>query len=169
MAKTPAERTKAFRERQKAAQQAALTTPRKAPAYVSEKFSKFVCDRILEFDENLDAFGIRIMGTALSVEVQDFPSEHQHDEPLTSLERTIALVDVFVDAAKELAELVNAFKLQEIERAIEHAIQQSADLPRGDVEALKASFAEIERLKAIRSDLRKPTRHTVASIRAQGE
>lgn len=169
MALTPAERTRAFRERQKAAQQAALKTPTKAAAYVQGKFSEFIGNRTLEFDENLDAYGIRIMGTGLDEELQQFETEHQHEAPLTSLERSMALVGVFIDAAKELSELVNAFKLQEIERAIEHAIKLSADLPRGDVDALKASFAEIERLKAIRSDLRKPTRHTVASIRAQGE
>lgn len=169
MALTPAERTRAFRERQRAQERAALQTPPKSASYLKTPFSEFIGDRTLEFDENLDSLGIRIMGNFLSEEIQRFPSEFEREEPLNALERAVGLVGVFLDAAKELAELIHLYKLEEVENAINEAIEYSANLPRGDVDALKASFAEIDRLKAIRSELRKPTRHTVLGYKASGE
>lgn len=168
MAKTPAERTREFRERQRAAERAARLTPPSGANYSKRSFAEFLGDRPLLLDENLDAFGVQIFGS-LGDEVQVFPSEYIREEPLTSLERAIGLVGVFLDAAKELAHLINVYKLEEVENAINAAVERSANLPRGDVEALKASFAEIDRLKAIRTELRKPTRHTVLGTAANAE
>lgn len=168
MAKTAAERTREFRERQKAAAHAALLESRKPEPYLRRSFAEFLAHQSLMLDENLDAFGIRFDGD-LATDVQKFHSEYERDEPLTSLQRATGLVDVFIDAAQELACLINQYKLAEIETAIDAALEASSNLPRGDVEALKASFEEIDRLKAIRSDLRKPTRHTFLSVRASGE
>ena len=168
MAKSAAERTREFRERKKAAAHAALLESQKPESYLRRPFSEFAAKQSLMLDENLDAFGIRFDGD-LANEVQDFHSEYHRDEPLTSLQRAIGLVDVFVDAAQELASVINQYKLAEIETAIEAALEVSSNLPRGDVEALKSSFEEIDRLKGIRSDLRKPTRHSFLSVRASGE
>lgn len=141
----------------------------KLPNYTITPFEEFVGNRSLEFYENLDAFGVEIMGSELNEATQEFRSEFQRDEPLTALQRAEGLADVFIDAATELAALINAYKLEEVATAISNAEVRSANLPRGDVEALKASFAEIERLKAIQSQLRRPTRHTMATFRAKQE
>lgn len=169
MVKSPAERVREFRQRQKDAARSALLSPAPSSAYLKTPFSEFVGGRHFEFDENLDAYGVRLMGTSLDEEVQDFPSEFEREGKITALERARGLMGVFLDAAKELAETINAYKLAEIERAIDAAIEASANLPRGDVERLKESFDEIERLKAIRSELRRPTRHTLLGVDAKGE
>ncbi|WP_127595993.1 hypothetical protein [Nitratireductor alexandrii] len=169
MAKSATERSREFRKRQKDAERKALTNPATPASYVKTPFSAFIADRWPDFDENLDAFGVQITGSPLSEELQSFPTQYDREEPLTSLQRAMGLVDVFIDAAQELAHLINVYKLQEIERAIEDAMQESADLPKGDVEALKVSFAEIYRLKAIRSELRRPSRHIVLGTRAEEE
>jgi hypothetical protein len=169
MAKTPAERTREHRERQKANERESLLRPVATPDYVQTPFHVFMEGRHVEFEENLDAYGIQISGTDLGEEVQTFETEAPWEKPFTSLERARGMMGVMLDGAKELAALINEYKLQEIEHAIDAALKVSADLPRGDVEALKKSFAEIERLKAIRSELRKPTRHTLLSVGAKGE
>ncbi|MBP2446391.1 hypothetical protein [Rhizobium leguminosarum] len=169
MAKTPAERTREHRERLIAKEREKLLQPIPAPAYVQTPFHAFMEGRHVDFEENLDAYGVQISGTDLGEEVQKFETEAPWDRSFTSLERARGMMGVFLDAAKELAALINEYKLQEIEAAIDAAHEVSADLPRGDVEALKKSFAEIERLKAIRSELRKPMRHTLLSVDAKGE
>jgi hypothetical protein len=169
MALTSTERSQLLRRRKREEQAAKLLTPAGNPSYLKTPFSAFVSDRTFELYENLDAFGVVIDGSTLGDDKQRFRSQVGRDEPLSSLERAIGLVDVFIDAARELADQINAYKLIEIDRSINEAVEQSANLPRGDVEALKKSFAKIEALKAIRSQLQKPTRHTVAAIRASGE
>lgn len=169
MAKSSAERTREYRDRMKAKQREAQREPIPAPAYVQTPFHAFMEGRHLELEESLDAYGIHISGTNLGQEVQEFETEAPWEHTFTSLERARAMMGVMLDAAKELAALINEYKLQEIEAAIDAAHEVSADLPRGDVDALKKSFAEIERLKAIRSELRKPTRHTLLSVDAKGE
>ncbi len=169
MAKTPAERTREHRERMKAKHRANLLQPVPIPAYVQTPFHAFMEGRKLDLEENLDAYGIHISGTDLAEEFQKFETEASWDKPFASLERARGMMGVMLDAAKELAALINEYKLQEIEVAIDAAHEISASLPRGDVEALKKSFAEIERLKAIRFVLRKPTRHVLLSVDAKGE
>lgn len=125
--------------------------------------------RHLDLEENLDAYGVHISGTDLGEEVQAFDTEMRWEKQFTSLERARGMMGVFLDAAKELAALINQYKLQEVEAAINAACEVSANLPRGDVEALKKSFAEIERLKGIRTELRRPTRHMLLAVDATGE
>lgn len=169
MVKSPAERSREFRERQRAKAREHMTTVAAPPAYLRRSFADFLGASSLMLDENLDAFGVHIDGTGLDEDVQRFASQYEHEEPLNSLQRATALVGVFIDAAAELATLINRYKLEEIERAIDAAVEASANLPRGDVEALKASFAEIDKLKAIRTDLRTPKRFTFPAVTAKGE
>lgn len=169
MAKSAAERTREHRQRQKQKMREGMLEPSRMPDYAVNRFEQFVGNRLLEFYENLDAFGVDILGTELNEAKQEFRTEFERDEPLTALQRAKGMADVFIDAATELAALINAYKLEEIETAIKDAEIRSANLPRGDVEALKASFANIERLKAIQAQLQRPTRHTLASYRAKDE
>ncbi|MAS04816.1 MAG: hypothetical protein CL534_09035 [Ahrensia sp.] len=166
---TDAERKRKARARQKAAIKEAQLQVAQSPDYLQGSFSEFVGDRMFEFEENLDAFGARVIGSELNAEVQDFDTQFSRDEPLTSLQRAIGLVDVFIDAATEIAGVINAYKLEEANRAIEAAVTESANLPRGDTDALKASLKKIDRLKGIQSELQKPTRHTIPAIRTKEE
>lgn len=169
MALTNAEKVRAYRERKKARARRQVTTVSETPTYLRRPFSEFIAGKSLLLDENLDAFGVQIAGTGFDEEAQEFETQHVRDEPLNSLQRATALVSVFIEAAGELATLINQYKLDEIERAIDDAVEASANLPRGDVDALKASFVEIDRLKAIRTELRTPKRFTFPAITVKGE
>ncbi|MGX8007815.1 hypothetical protein ACVDG8_001795 [Mesorhizobium sp. ORM8.1] len=170
MVLTPAEKQKRYRERQKAAEIAAAKATPTKPGYLKRPFSDFVADRDFSFDASLDAYGVHISGpNFLRTEIQKFKSEYDRDEPVTALERAIGILGACLDAAGELSVLVNQYKLAEIARAIDDALEVSANLPRGDVDGLKASFAEIDRLKAIQSQLRAPTRFMFPSIQVKAE
>lgn len=169
MAMSSAEKMRALRTRRKAEREDARRRPPKSATYIKGKFSEFVGNRTLDLHENLDAFGAFIAGSGLDEEHQTFASQVGREAPLTSLERAHGLQGAFLDAAKEIAELINAFKLAEIEQAIEGALEHREALPKGDVVALKAALAEIERLMSIRSELRRPTRHSMASVAARAE
>ncbi|MCR5857965.1 hypothetical protein [Mesorhizobium sp. J428] len=168
MVLTPAEKRR-YRERlaERAKREKLKASP--AASLISGSFSEFMGYRTFELDQNLDAFGIKIVGNFLDEEVQRFDGQKEWDPPLTALQRAEALVDVFIDAARDLAQVVNAFKLEEISAAIGKAIDRNANLPRSDVDALKQAIDEIDRLKLIKAQLEKPTRHTVLAIRADGE
>lgn len=166
---TSAEKMRALRQRQKAAQEAARRARPRTPAYLKSSFADFLRGRTPELLENLDAYGAHLSGTSLDEEIQHFPTQRDLDEPLTALERAIGLADAFADAASELSLLINQYKLAEIERAIEESIERSTHLPPGDVEAMKAAWAETDRLKRIRSDLRKTVRPTIFSYRSSSE
>ncbi|TIL94641.1 MAG: hypothetical protein E5Y73_11055 [Mesorhizobium sp.] len=170
MVLTPAEKQKRYRERQKAAELAAAKATPTKPGYLKRPFSEFVGDRHFSFDASFDAYGVHISGpNFLRTEIQTFKSEYHRDEPVTALERAVGILGACLDAADELSVLINQYKLEGVGKAIEEALQASANLPRGDVEALKASFAEIDRLKAIQTQLRAPTRFVFPSIQVKAE
>jgi|GEM_PF-5034080 len=169
MAMSAAERKRNERARRKAAIKEAQLKAAEPLEYLKGSFSEYVGDRSLMFDESLDAFGARVIGSQLNEEIQDFDTEFARDEPLSSLQRAIGLAAVFIDAASEIADLINSYKLEEVGRAIEEAVTESANLPRGDVDAHKASLEKIERLKGIQSELQKPTRHTIAATQTKEE
>lgn len=167
---TSAERMRKHRERlREEERQAALGLSPVAMNYAKDPFSAFMKDRHLDLYENLDAFGVFVDGTHFDEDPQQFRTQAAPDKPIDALQRATALVEIFIEAAGELATTINEFKLAEIERAIENAFAASAKLPRDDVEALKASFAEIDRLKAIRTGLRTPKRHTIPATTTKGE
>jgi hypothetical protein len=127
MRKTPAEYQRAYRQRQKAAkeqqrkEQLLRRSPDAVDEYLKRPFSGFVRNRILMFDETLDSLGVGFRkGTALGESNrQRFWSEgDQANRTMTSLERAEGLAGVFLDAARELHELINAYKLEEIEARI---------------------------------------------------
>lgn len=117
--------------------------------------------------ESLDCVGIE--PPTFDADSDDQWSEEWNIPYRGSIGRAERMVGAFLDAATELAQVINVYKLEQVETAINAAVARSANLPRGDVEALKASFAEIDRLKTIRTKLRKPTRHTLPGITANSE
>ncbi|MER9022408.1 hypothetical protein NKI01_07525 [Mesorhizobium sp. M0815] len=170
MVLTPAEKQKRYRERQKAAELEAAKAAPTITDYLKRPFSEFVGDRHFSFDASLDAYGVHISGpNFLRTEIQTFKSEYLSDEPVTALERAMGILGACLDAVDELSVLVNQYKLEEVGRAIDEALEASANLPRGDVDALKASFAEIDRLKLIQTQLRAPTRYVFPSTQVKAE
>ncbi|MBB6413688.1 hypothetical protein [Mesorhizobium sangaii] len=170
MVLTPAEKQKRYRERQKAAELEAAKAAPVTTDYLKRPFSEFVGDRDFAFDASLDAYGVHISGPdLLRTEIQKFKSEYDRDEPVTALERAIGILGACLDAADELSVLINQYKLAEIGRAIDDALEASANLPRGDVEALKGSLAEIDRLKLIQTQLRAPARYVFPSTQVKAE
>lgn len=166
-----AERKRLYRQKQREIERATIKETKKIPEYLSRPFSEFFKEReFYMFEENLDAFGIQITGAdILATEPQIFYSEYTHEAPVSSLQRAVGMVETLIDSAKELAELINAYKIQELEKAIPRALETNMKLPRDDIEALKKSISEIDKLKAIQADLRKPTRHTMHSTRSPHE
>ncbi|ADH89373.1 hypothetical protein Snov_2075 [Ancylobacter novellus DSM 506] len=169
MAKSATERSREFRERQLQRTKAKLKAAPARPAYLAGSFADFMRGRHLDLYENLDAFGVFINGSSFDEDQQTFQSQVHRDEPLDSLQRATALVEVFTDAASELACAINEYKLAEVQRAIDAAFARAAALPPGNVEALKAEWAEAERLKALQAGLRTPKRHTFPGITTKGE
>src|SRR2546430_1779162 len=137
MVLTPAEKQKRYRERLKAVELEAKKAAPAAADYLKRPFSEFVGDRDFSFDASLDAYGVHISGpNFLRTEIQKYKSEYDRNEPVTALERAIGILGACLDAAGELSALINQYKLAEIARAIDEAMELSANLPRGDVEAL---------------------------------
>ncbi|MGV8832750.1 MAG: hypothetical protein ACOH2N_12310 [Devosia sp.] len=172
MALTPAEKQKAYRKRQKDARKKA---PDQSTAFIKLPFHEYVARHGLGMEENLDAAGIHISGS-LEDAVQVFETEADWDsfdtpgiDIKTSLGRATIMVGSLLDAATELAGVINDFKLAEVDTAIENAFTASAGLRRDDVEGLKASYAEIDRLKAIQTQLRKQVRRMIPATQVKGE
>lgn len=57
---------------------------------------------------------------------------------VNSLAVAAARMEVFIDAAKELAQLINAYKLEEIDRQMKNA----SPVKKGQLEALKKRLAK---------------------------
>jgi hypothetical protein len=75
------------------------------------------------------------------------------------------MVGAFVDVARELARLINRFKLQEVDRAL--AEIERADL--SDPAIKKQVLAEVVRLNDLKRALQKEVRYSLPAIAVKGE
>lgn len=150
MAKTRAEIQREYRERKKALAKAERAKP--APALdpnmtaPTRSFAAFLKEREgnLLFPENLHWVGVEV-ATDLTRETPHLERASGWQDmglDVNSLTIATGMVDVFIDAAKELAELINAYKIEEIDR------QMSGATP-----------AKGEQLEALRARLAKKTSH----------
>jgi len=80
-------------------------------------------------------------------------------------EKAEQAVEILTESASAIAELLNAFKLHEINAAIERL--KEADL--SDPAAKKAALREAVKLDAIKRGLAKKTRHDFAATSVKGE
>ena len=165
MAMSDAERKRRSRQRQADAQRASIQTPPADPDYLKASFAGFLADRHLDLYENLDAFGVFLSGSTLDSKKQEFQSQVVRDDPLTPLERTIGILDAMTDACRELAETVNAYKLQEIAARI--AEIEQADL--SDPQAKAKALADIVRLQKMQDQLTKQVRIAFPQWKVAGE
>lgn len=122
MALTSAEKQRRYRERQKAKARAARAKPSPGPIAFGQSFSEFLRERStrLQFLEGLDWVGVDVRG---NLEDDNNPvgrPDEWADEGIevTTLNRAAAMVDTFIDAAKELSDLINEYKLADIERQL---------------------------------------------------
>ena len=167
MARSSAERVRLHRERKRKALQTAAD---QTASYLRSSFSEFVGSfpdfldgRTLLFDETLDSLGIRIDGTSLHEEVQSFRSDGLGHVTMSSLERASGLVGAFLDAASELSELINRFKLQEIETRI--AEIEGSDL--SDPTSRKKALADVIVLNRLRERLHREIRYSFRPIQVK--
>lgn len=147
MALTPAEKQHRYRERKERKLKAAPDLSPVDPA----GFAAFLGDSNLLLYENLDFVGVHIDG---SFEDEEHPIDRAAEwgTDINSLTRATAMVDVFIDAAAELAEKINAYKLGEIDRQLA-----------GDI-----SERDRKRLETIRSRLTRKTSHFFPVIQVKG-
>lgn len=99
-------------------------------------------------EEGLHAGGIILEGDVRNeVHSGVYPEDELWEEdfgvPLNSLNRSVVMIEGMLDAARELARLVNEFKLQEVDRSIAEA------------EAGSANSSDIERLYRFKARLRR--------------
>ncbi|NSZ06503.1 hypothetical protein G6M14_09040 [Agrobacterium tumefaciens] len=146
MAKTPAEYQRAYRERKKAQEKAErpvlrpmLDPLQSAP---TRSFADFYRERqsTILFPESLEWVGVETTGDLANeppkLEKADLWKEQGIE--VNSLAVAAARMEVFIDAAKELAELINAYKLEEIDRQMQNA----SPVKKGQLEALKKRLAK---------------------------
>jgi hypothetical protein len=143
MALTPAEKQKAYRERQKLALE---TAPDVSRSDLQRPFNEFYAeqDGRHSFVMDLDAVGVEVHGD-LANPVQDYRTMWTPDmldaDLKTPIGRATEMARMFLQAARELSQIINAYKLAEIDA----------------------------RLVEIRKRLDKDIRHTFREIRAKGE
>ncbi len=142
------DRKRRQRERERAERRNRPLLSDVAHPYISGSFADFLADKSLLMDEALDAGGITIRGDlATEDHAGVYPEKTEwediFDVPLNSLNRATVMIDAMLDAARELAGQVNAFKLHELDQRIAEA------------EARNASIAEIEALHQIKKRYRR--------------
>lgn len=150
MAKTRAEIQREYRERRKLAAEAKRSKPMPAInpliSTSSETFADFYAqhEANLTHPESLDWVGIRV-DVNLGDEPPKLPKAHLWCEQgieVNSLSVAAARMEVFIDAAKELADLINKYQLHQI-----------------DVRLATAQPAEAKELQALKTRLSKKTSH----------
>lgn len=145
MTRKSAERVRRMRERRK---ELLKTLPDQTQEYAQHGFAAFIGEDSLIFEEPLDRLGVRIEG--LHDEEFTYHSDSaQGTVSMPALNRATALVGVLIDAATELASLVNAFKLKELDRKIEEI--RVSDM--SDPEQRQALLDEMVRLAELRKKL----------------
>lgn len=150
MAKTRAEIQKEYRERKKAEAQANRTKP--APtvdplfSVTPRSFAEFLKEREanIMFPENLHWAGIEVDADLTSETPKLEMADAWHDMGLevNSLTVARAMVEVLIDAAKEIAEYINSYKLEEIERQL-----------------MSSSSEKTQKLESLKKRLEKKTSH----------
>lgn len=162
MAKSVTERTRAFRERRRAQLK---TAPDITREFLRRPFSEFLMERTPDFEESQDYVGIDIRGSIYKEE-QQYETSEQFEEPFkgNALDRVTALAEVMMDNAREYCELINEYKLTEIDARIKEIEQ--ADL--SDPTVRKQALADVVKLNRIRARLDKEFRRSFREIDVKG-
>lgn len=157
MSLSNAEKQRRYRERQRQKREAEKLRPSEDDLipFLGSSFAKYLSEHSSNtmFYENLHWVGVEILGD-LEKDHPEFEMAAEWPEwagvDPNSLNVASAMVGMFVDAAKELATLINGYKLQEIDRAMANA-----------------SPADKVRLGYLRKQLSKRTSHFFPVIEAK--
>lgn len=164
MALTPAEKQKRYRERLK---EKAANAPEATARYLKQPFFEFLAgdgnwNEVLTY---LEWAGIN-PDAVPTFETDDDP-EHdaEHDGPYRgSIGRAERLIGAFLDAATELAGIVNRYKCEQIDRAIGEL--ERSDL--ADASKRKQALDQIVRLTKMREHLDKQVRRSLPQWEVKG-
>lgn len=146
MAKTQAEIQKAYRERKKAQAKAEQAKPMPSVdplmANPGRTFAAFLKEHETNFmlPENLHWVGIELE-TDLTADTPELERKADWEDmglEVNSLTVATSMTAILIDAAKELAELINAYKIEEIDRQL----QDASPVKKGQLEALKKRLAK---------------------------
>lgn len=166
MAKSAAERQRERRQRMKDEKRRAVDVA--SSLYPSGEFARFMeahgSTYRLEVEHPLDAAGI-VVNTPLDIDDDPYWQEASGTPNRGAIGRAERMVDALVDSAKALAELINTYKLREIDRAI---AELKARKPKTKAEHEKA-LADAVRLNAIRTELGKQVRHSFHQTAVKGD
>ncbi|TCT12674.1 hypothetical protein EDC22_102359 [Tepidamorphus gemmatus] len=176
MALSPAEKQRRYRERQKVkmaeqAKQARHVADDTAP-FLAVTFADFLrqdgeaqANALPFIQETLGSVGL----DSTDWEADEDPEWHEYQWDGTTdrglLGKAERMVGAFLDSARALSELINRYKLQEIDRAL--AEIERADL--SDPEAKKQALADVVRLNALRKRLHKEVRYSFPATVVKGE
>jgi hypothetical protein len=170
MALSPAERQQRRRDKLKTQRKIA---PDAADSILGGSFAAFLQkerDRAADLsfiDETLDSVGMHLPA---NLETEADPEWEEWGEGWGTpnrgaLGRAERMVDALIDSAKTLAELIQRFKLQEIDAALERLSRRKLATPADR----KKAFQEHKRLSAIRDRLTKEVRHSFPQHVVKGE
>ena len=166
MALTGAERKRKSREKKRMEEKA---LPDEALRFVRSNFSNFLDQEKYQWNE-LNSIG-EIMDS-----VGMYYPDLLKDEDLSwrpewgidnrgSLGLAERMVGVWIESAQILAELINTFKLQEVDRAMKKL--SGSDL--SDPEVKEQAFKDIVQLNVIKARLQKQVRHAFHATTVKGE
>ena len=173
MAMSNAEKVRRYRERKKAAKDAA---PDLTAEFVKGKLSKFRSSQFrpgyghaFEFVENAVALGLEFpegfFSEHYTYDVDDLVGAENSLSGKSLLVRMEALAGLFLDAASELYTTINSFKLEQIDARI-------SEIERADLSNAKAkakALQDIVTLRDIKSNLEGKTfRRIFAEIKVKG-
>jgi hypothetical protein len=183
MALTNAEKVKRYRDRQKAKKELQLKRAEHAIPLRKDRRAFFEAFQeeagsFSDFHLCFDTAGLPVPQISddsdpksLTGEVEQIfiDSGNQHESPYAngggSLARAEIMVGCLIDAAGELARIINGYKRDEIDARIAE-IEQS-DL--SDADTKKKAFADMARLKKMRDQLDKQVRWTFPQWKVTGE
>lgn len=160
MALTPAEKQKRYRDRLKVREK---TLPDGAMPYLRRPFYEFLNDdRREEVAVYLDSVGMQFPTFS---DDSDLGWEAEHDgDDRGSLGRAERLVGALLDTASELARMLNAYKQEEIDRAI---VEFDAQLENPNTRP--AALKEIVKLTDLRKQLDRAVRWPMPQWKTKGD
>jgi hypothetical protein len=165
MALTPSEKQKRYRERLKEKERAAPEITRE---FLKQSFNEYLDENLSEWTEvttYLEWAGVKHPPEFESDEDPEWINEETDGPYRGAIGRAERMVGCFLDAATQLAEIINDYKRQEIERAL--AELERADL--SDPAVKKEVVANLVRLNKIQDRLKKRVRWTLPEWKVKEE
>jgi len=173
MALTNSERQRKFREKKKEVERSAPDEASLAQEIAPMSFSAFLKgyedwesgkhNELMFIGETLDSIGQAFPDLEVDKDPEWRPEWSVENKG--SLGRAERMVDGWIDCAKTLSELINQFKVERVNRALE--ILSASDM--SDPERRKQVLAKIVKLEKVKERLQKEVRHSFRVTSVKGE